>query len=321
MKCIIFGIDSQDAVFLSKYLREFGHEVIGVRNRERRYIQRTEAHSSFTDILSADFSEVASLQEIFSVDRITNVFNLVGFSSVSQSFHKPVECQDSNYIFYQKLLEAIRLKNTGLHIVQCSSSEMYAGLKVATINESSELRPISPYGVSKSAAHLLSRVYREAYDMRITNAILFNHESEYRPSHFFSKRAATELLEVFHGRKSSVELENLDFARDWSYAGDVAKALILMATKESSDDFVVSSGVLNSGRRFLEVGIKHLGIKKTIEEIVKLPVAKSRPLDHPGFVGENSKIKDILGWEPEVGFEKMVEKILDYENTLASSKS
>jgi len=190
---------------------------------------------------------------------------------------------------------------------------MYGGTTEELVSEDTQLFPVSPYAVSKAASHLLAKAYRSAYRMKVSSAILFNHESEYRSPDFFTKKVTLGLVEVFLGRKKSFQLEKVDFQRDWSYAGDVANALYLIASSPNPGEYVVSSGRLRSGRELLEVGLKYLGITSNLDQLVEINQNSARPFDHRGVTGDSSKIRATLGWEPEVGFEDMIKKMIDYE--------
>jgi len=313
VKSIIFGVNSQDSIFLSSILKGAGYKVIGVRNTDWESNKQQIAECKIDEFVDVSFSSTNSLMEVFSMTELECVFNLVGFSSVHRSFLDPVSCHDTNFIFVQRLLEAARLAQTNAHIVQCSSAEMYGGTTEEMVSENSVLFPVSPYAVSKAASHLLAKAYRSAYNVKVSSAILFNHESEYRSPNFFTKKVALGLVEVFLGRKRSFQLEKIDFHRDWSYAGDVAKALYLIATSPNPGEYVVSSGQLKSGRELLEVGLNYLGITSDLEHIVEIDKNLARPFDHCGFKGDSSKIRITLGWNPAVGFEEMIKKMIDYE--------
>lgn len=316
MKSVIFGVYSQDAAFLSDILKSAGHQVIGVRNIERVRRDSIRSLAAVDEVIDVEFSNIASLQEIFRIAEVGCAFNLVGFSSVYDSFLDPLSCNEVNFNFFHRLLEAARLIQSRAHIVQCSSSEMFGGTTESFVHEASELSPISPYGVSKAASHLLATVYRNSYFMNVSSSILFNHESEFRPAKFFTKRAALGLVDVYLGKAESIQLEKVDFERDWSFAGDVAKALSLIALSPTPGDFVVSSGSLRSGRDFLEIGLAYLGMQMRVDDIVVFKSNEVRPLDHHGFAGDSSKIRKSLGWSPEVGFEGLVKRMIDFELSL-----
>lgn len=313
VKAVIFGVYSQDAVFLSRVLKAAGYEIIGVRNLDRARKEPILSRCKVDEIVDVSFSSVDSLLEVFGTSGVEKIFNLVGFSSVSRSFLDPITCQDVNFIFYQRLLEAARLAQSGAHIVQCSSSEMYAGTDEPTVNEDSELSPVSPYGVSKAASHLLTRVYRNTYQMKVSSAVLFNHESEYRPANFFTKKAILGMIDIHLGREKFLRLEKIDFERDWSYAGDVAKAMSLIASSPKPGEFVVSSGKLRSGREFLEVGLRYLGVNSELDDLVTPSEESARPFDHRGIAGDSSKIRNELGWKPDTRFEEIVKIMIDFE--------
>jgi len=191
---------------------------------------------------------------------------------------------------------------------------MYAGLtRTISITEETPVNPISPYGISKVASHYLSRLYREVYGLKISTGILFNHESEFRTMDFFTKRAAVGLVDFYLGNIAKVPIQALDFNRDWSYASDFAEAFEKISLQKESDDYVISSGALHSGRDFFKVGLKYLGLNIEVEEVVSFDNESIRPIDHRGLSGDNSKITKTLNWTPKVDFEQMVEKLISFE--------
>lgn len=314
MKSIIFGIGGQDSLFLTRLLKEKGYEVYGVvdcnRSRNSKFFNLV----TLDHLIECDFRSEDALAEALKLPGVSSIFNLIGFSSVHLSFKQEVECFESNFYLFHRILTVAKKLQIESHIFQCSSSEMYAGLTgTSSISEETPVNPISPYGISKVASHFLSRLYREVYGLNISTGILFNHESEYRTLNFFTKRAAVGLVDFYFGKIDKVPIQSLDFNRDWSYASDFAKAFEAISLQKDSDDYVISSGILHSGRDFFEVGLKCLGLNMEVEEVVSFDNESIRPIDHRGFLGDNSKIMKTLSWRPEVDFEQMVEKLISFE--------
>lgn len=299
---------------MSKTLKTKNLEVIGILNSNKDYGQRTFHQCEVSRILSANFNDIEGLAKLIQEAQPNVIFNLVGFSSVSKSFLMTQECFDSNLLFYDRLLKAITRSSIAdtIHVIQCSSSEMYANTAASHIDEQSQLNPASPYGISKAAAHLLSNSYRKSYNLKISNMILFNHESELRNENFFFRRATKGVVDYFYKKSNHISVSSLNFYRDWSFAGDIAKALHLVAQERAYSDFVVSSGVLNSGRDFFKIAFSHLGITQEINRVV-VESQPDRPFDHKGLLGDSGRIKQELGWLPKLDFRQLVIRVIDEE--------
>jgi GDPmannose 4,6-dehydratase len=313
MTALIFGVSSQDARFLTKVLKEADETVIGVVSKRDQARTELLKELPFDDLIPADFSCADSIQSVIHTMKAAKVFNLVGYSSVHASFKEPIICADTNYLFFQRLLLAALKSESDPHIFQCSSSEMFAGSRDSSVSEQSHAMPISPYGVSKTAAHYLASTYRNAHNLRVSTGILFNHESEFRTPRFFSKRVVIGLVDVFLGKADRFTVDRLDFWRDWSYAADFAKAFQVIAEQSKPDDYVVAAGKLHSGRDFVRLGMEYLGIGSVIEDVVSIQSTDLRPADHDGVVGDTAKITSSLGWTPRVTFEEMIRIMIDAE--------
>lgn len=311
MKNLIFGVLGQDGYFLSQALEKRGHEIVGVLNSRKVNTSIPHWRGESFKPKNVDFFNVQSLTELINNEKPDVIYNLVGFSSVRKSFLFPQECFSINLVFYELLLTALKQSRfaNSARLVHCSSSEMYAGIENTLVDENTTPIPISPYGISKTAAHFLSQTYREAFGILVSNAILFNHESELRKDDFFFHRATSGVVDYYLGRTREIEIESIDFKRDWSFAGDVVEGLILMSSPREASDFVIASGKLYSGRDFFRVAFSHLGIDEDIDEVV-VRRGVQRPVDHKGIAGNPAKIENELGWLPKLTFEKLVERVL-----------
>ena len=311
VKALITGVSGQDGRLLSRYLQSQGDVVIGLVGSHKI----NENISHLDSVIQIDHQDSDAIRSIFDNDSFDVVYNLVGFSSVSDSFMKPITCFEINSRFVFEITKAIRLssRNKDLSFFQASSSEMYGGFKGAIVDEKSEMRPISPYGHSKYISHRFLGDLRETQDMRISCGILFNHESPLRPIRFFSRKVVSGLVDILEGKKRCIELHNLEIERDWGYAGDYVKAMRLIAMSSINDDFIISSGESRSVRDFITSAISYLNLSGDFDYLVRTSNKADRPIDHKGFAGNNSKIRNVLGWTPETDFASLVKILIDGE--------
>jgi GDPmannose 4,6-dehydratase len=313
---LILGTSGQDASFLKDILTRQGQEVVGAQNTSPSYRGRLVNRSSYSEVVDFDFSSVDETTRVLDSSHYDAIYNLVGFSSVERSFVEPIKCFEANYLYFQNLLIAISKLRKPIKVFQCSSSEMYAGTRVDFVDESSHLSPISPYGISKASAHYLASAYRNAYGVNVSTGILFNHESELRPTHFFSKKVVVGLVDLFLGNREKIAINNIHFQRDWSYAGDFAEAFSLIMSKSDPDDFVIASGELHSGEEFIQTGLEILGMSGKVEDFVTEDTESRRPIDHQGKIGVSLKAQAEVGWKPKTTFEQMVRRMIDAELSL-----
>ena len=258
------------------------------------------------------------------------IYNLGGQSSVQVSFQQPIYTVETAGLGTLRLLEAIRITGGHARLFQASSSEIFGRTETPLVNENTPMQPRSPYGAAKLFAHSVLVNYREAHNMHCASGILFNHESPMRSLEFVSRKITTSLAQIICGGQGVLRLGNLDTSRDWSYAGDVVRAMWAMMQTDRADDFVVASGKMHKVRDWVEgvcsflevdlvwegVGVDEIGLdRKTGRKLVEIDPAFFRPLEPMALMGDSSKANRALNWFPEVDFLGLVEMMAkrDYD--------
>ena len=327
-KALITGINGQDGSYLAELLIKKGYEVHGMVRRSSTFNRHNIEHIfNAKEIYShklhyGDMTDVVSILRILRETKPDEIYNLAAQSHVRVSFDIPFHTAQSDAIGVLNLIEAV--KNLGLKskIYQASTSELFSGdPKEAPQNEKTPFRPRSPYGVAKLYGFEISRIYRESYDMFITNGILFNHESPRRGENFVTRKITIALNEIKAGHRRRLLLGNLDAYRDWGYAPEYMEAAWKMLQQKQPDDFVIATGKTHSVREFVEEvckivgfdlawkgkGINEKGVdRKTGKTIIGIDPGYFRPNEVHYLRGNISKAKKVLGWQPKVSFKELV---------------
>jgi GDPmannose 4,6-dehydratase len=230
-------------------------------------------------------------------------------SFVPASWDQPLLTGDYNAQGCTRVLEAIRQVDTGIKFYQASSSEMYGRVREVPQTEMTPFYPRSPYGVSKVFGHYITVNYRESYGIFAVSGILFNHESPRRGIEFVTRKVADGVARIKLGLTDRLGLGNLDARRDWGYAGDYVRAMWLMLQQEKADDYVIATGVSHSVRDLVETAFRHVGLDW--QEYVRVDPAFLRPAEVDHLIGDSSKARRVLGWEPKVSFEQLVVMMVD----------
>ena len=305
----ITGILGQDGIHLSKFLLEKGYKVFGLLNNKSNpglavFLNRFPT----INLIEGDLTNLESLHRAINLTNPDEIYNLGGMSSVSFSFSNAKLSMEVNGKGALNLLEATKsLKNyQNVKFYQASSSEMYGKTTEYPQNESTRFNPVSPYGEAKVYAHEVCVKYREIYGMQVSCGILFNHEGEHRSEEFVTRKITKSLAQISQGRLDRIKLGTLESKRDWGYAGDYIEAMWLMLQKKTPDDFVIATGKTHSVRDFLTIAVKAAGLKGDPEDYVVIDDRYKRPAEVNYLVGDASKAKIILGWEPKVNFEELV---------------
>ena len=313
---IITGVTGQDGAYLAKFLLKKGYSVIGLLRKDRetnlRNIEYLELGGKIkllkTDLL--DLSDIVKILEHYNIDEF---YNLAAQSSVASSFKQPLETINFNIISTAGILEAIRIVDPKIKYYQASSSEMYGNVKKETlpINEKFPLNPISPYGVSKAASHLLTINYRRSYNMFAVCGICFNHESVLRSHNFVTKKIINTAVKISMGLAKELRLGNLDVFRDWGYAPRYVEAIWLMLQQNKAENFIVSSGKAYSLEEFAVKVFKRLNLN--FNQCVKIDKKLFRPNDLEVNYGDNSKVKKKLKWEYSISFDELIKLLVEDE--------
>ncbi len=335
-KALITGITGQDGSYLAELLLSKGYEVHGIIRRSSSFntsridhIYRDRHERGVKMFLHyGDLADGSSIHQVLAKVLPDEVYNLGAQSHVRVSFDIPEYTADADGLGALRLLDSIRDQQLQVKYYQAGSSEMYGRVLATPQNETTPFNPQSPYACAKVFAHNISVNYREAYNMFICNGILFNHESPRRGGTFVTKKITNALVKIKLGKQEKLYLGNLDAKRDWGYAKDYVEAMWLMLQQEKPTDYVVATGETHTVREFVEHAARLLGYEiqwqgKGLEEkgidaksgkvLVEIDPHYFRPTEVDLLLGDFSKAKNILGWEPKVKFEGLVKLMVEAE--------
>jgi GDPmannose 4,6-dehydratase len=308
---LITGITGQDGSYLAEFLLEKGYKVYGLIRRTSIIIdQRIEKFINEVELIDGDLLDQLSLVKAVQVSQPDEIYNLAAQSFVQTSWQQPALTGEYTALGVTKMLEAARLLNKPVKFYQASSSEMFGKVVEVPQNETTPFYPRSPYGVAKVYGHWITVNYRESYNMFAVSGILFNHESPRRGLEFVTRKITNAVARIKLGQQEELRLGNLDARRDWGFAGDYVKAMWLMLQEEQPDDYVIASGETHAVREFLELSFNHVGIKDW-EKHVKLDPRYFRPAEVDLLVGDPTKAREKLGWEPSVSFQELVGMMME----------
>ncbi len=307
---LITGITGQDGSYLAEFLLTKGYKVFGMVRRAS--IEKHERISEFADkieLVQGDLLDQSSLASALRESDPHEVYNLAAQSFVPTSWVQPVLTSEFTAVGVTRLLEAVRAHNPKIRFYQASSSEMYGKVRETPQNELTPFYPRSPYGVAKAYGHYITVNYRESYDMFAVSGILFNHESPRRGLEFVTRKVTDGAARIKLGKLKELRMGNLDARRDWGFAGDYVKAMWLMLQQDKADDYVISTGKTQTVRELVEIAFTYAGLDW--KKHVKLDEKYLRPAEVDLLVGDATKAKKELGWEPEVSFTQMIHMMVD----------
>ena len=309
-RALITGITGQDGSYLAELLLAKGYTVSGVVRRSSTESFERIAHlEGSVELLQADLLDQVSLQEAVRTSRPDELYNLAAQSFVPTSWSQPVLTAEFTAVGVTRMLEAVRSVDPSIRIYQASSSEMFGKVQQVPQNEDTPFYPRSPYGVAKAYGHFIAVNYRESYDMYAVSGILFNHESPRRGLEFVTRKISDGVARIKLGRASELRLGNLDAQRDWGFAGDYVRAMWMMLQQDTPADYVIATGITHTIRRACEVAFGHVGLDW--EKHVVIDKRFLRPAEVDLLVGDASKARRELGWEPTVTFEQMMASMVD----------
>jgi GDPmannose 4,6-dehydratase len=307
---LITGITGQDGHHLTKLLLSKGYQVHGLVNG-----QRNAREESFTKLFPeailhrGDLTDFSSLLQVLQKVQPNEIYNLGAISFVGLSFQQPELTANITGMGALRLLEAIR-KAGGekeMRFYQASSSEMFGKVRETPQTELTPYHPRSPYGVAKTFAHYSCVNYREAYGMHVSCGILFNHEGEYRGHEFVTRKITSNIAKIKLGKQKNFSLGDLNPRRDWGYAGDYVNAMWLMVQEDAPDDYLIATGETRSVRDFVEAALVAANLEGEVEKYVDYDQNMIRPSEVDLLVGDSSKAKTRLNWEPSTSFASLVE--------------
>tara|TARA_R100000995_G_scaffold84568_2_gene63684 strand:- start:18280 stop:19251 length:972 start_codon:yes stop_codon:yes gene_type:complete len=309
---IVTGVTGQDGSYLAELLLEKGYRVIGAKRRTSMICTDRIDHIYDNEnfILEYyDLNDVGSLYRLLINYEPDEFYNLGAQSHVRVSFDIPENTVDGIAMGTLRILEAIRTIRPECKLYQASSSEMYGDSEEYPFTETSRMTPASPYACAKLFAHNLVRNYRESYGLFACSGILFNHESPRRGETFVTRKITLAAARIKHGLQDKLRLGNLEAHRDWGFAGDYVKAMWLMLQQEEPDDFVIATGETHTVSEFLKVVFEYAGLD--IDKYVEIDPRLFRPHEVPYLLGDSTKAKEILGWEPETTFKQLAKLMYD----------
>jgi GDPmannose 4,6-dehydratase len=337
-KALITGITGQDGSYLAELLLLKGYEVHGLVRRastfNRGRIEHLfqDPHTTHVPLILhyGDMSDGNSLLRILEITKPDEVYNLAAQAHVGVSFDMPEYTGDVTGIGTVRLLEAIRSSGLPARFYQASSSELFGKVLEIPQKETTPFYPRSPYGAAKAYSYYITKNYRESYGMYTVNGILFNHESPRRGENFVTRKITLSIAKILAGLQDCIYLGNLEAKRDWGYAKEFVEGMWMMMQQEKPDDYVLATGRDHSVREFLELCLKNAGISfekqgkgmeemyidtKTKKPIVKIDPAYHRPAEVDTLLGDASKAKKVLGWEPKTSLEELAKLMLEADMT------
>ncbi|HNW44017.1 MAG TPA: GDP-mannose 4,6-dehydratase [Elusimicrobiales bacterium] len=358
-KALITGITGQDGSYLAELLLGKGYEVHGLRRRSASFNTSRISHlydaanpgASRLKLHYGDLTDSTNLTRLIAEIKPAEIYNLGAQSHVAVSFEEPEYTADCDGLGTMRLLESVRLlglaKTTRLY--QASTSELYGKVREIPQSETTPFHPRSPYGVAKMYAYWITVNYREAYGMFASNGILFNHESPLRGEEFVTRKITRALGRILLGAQSCLSMGNMNSLRDWGHARDYVRAMWLVLQQKKAEDFVVATGRQYSVRKFIELAAREIGITiawqgkgvaergivkavnpppglagevklKKGDVIVRVDQRFYRPAEVETLLGDPAKARRMLGWKPEITFERLVAEMAASDLNLARSE-
>ena len=318
---LITGITGQDGHHLTSFLVKKGYRVIGTVS-DTNSARANKFRSLYPEVklVNGDLTGFENLLRTVEETKPDEIYNLGAVSLVSLSFSEPEMTANSTGLGTLRLLQALR--TLGAHetrFYQASSSEMFGLAQESPQNELTLFHPRSPYAVAKIFAHYTTQNYREAYDLFACSGILFNHEGEFRRHEFVTRKITSNLVKIKLGKIDRFSLGILTPQRDWGYAGDYVEAMWLMLQHSKPEDFVIATGVAHSVKDFLLQSMKTLDLAQDIEKYVDFDKSLTRPTEVETLVGDASKAREKLGWQPRTSFEKLIEIMIENDLKIESA--
>jgi GDPmannose 4,6-dehydratase len=307
---LITGITGQDGSYLAEFLLDKGYEVVGMTRRSSTDSNERIAHiADRLRLVQGDLLDQASLVAALRDVGPTEVYNLAAQSFVPTSWNQPVLTGEFTGLGVTRMLEAIRQVDGGIRFYQASSSEMFGKVREVPQTEVTPFHPRSPYGVAKAYGHFLSVNYRESYGLYTVSGILFNHESPRRGLEFVSRKVTDGAARIALGLATALPMGNLDAERDWGFAGDYVEAMWLMLQQPEPMDYVIATGIAHSVRELCRIAFERVGLG--YHEFVTIDPSLHRPAEVDHLLGDPTKARTVLGWQPTVAFQDLIEMMVD----------
>ena len=333
---LITGITGQDGSYLAELLLEKGYNVYGIMRRKSEVTYGNVEHiKEKIHFIYADMTDPISLISAMKISQPDEVYNLAAQSFVATSWDTPLGTADIDALGVTNMLEAIRIVKPEARFYQASTSEMFGLVQAIPQSETTPFYPRSPYGVAKLYGHWITKNYRESYNMYACSGILFNHESERRGKEFVTRKITDAVSRIKQNVQDHIELGNMDAKRDWGHSKDYVNAMWLMLQQETPDDYVIATNETRTVREFVEIafrcvdievewsgeGINEIGKDKaTGKEIVKINPQFFRPAEVEILIGDPAKADTNLGWEREIPFAELVERMVKNDMKLVAKE-
>ncbi len=337
-KAFITGITGQDGSFLTELLLEKGYEVHGIIRRASNFntnrIDHLFGKNNNLILHHGDITDSSNLNKLFSQIKPHEIYNLAAQSHVQVSFEVPEYTAQVDALGTLRILDSMMNHCPEAKFYQASTSELYGKVQAIPQNEETPFYPRSPYAVAKLYGYWIVKNYREAYNLFACNGILFNHESERRGRTFVTRKITLGLSEIFLGKRSVLKLGNIDAQRDWGYAQEYVDAMWRMLQIDEPIDFVIATGKTYTVRTFINHCAKYLGIdlvwegkgidekgidSKTGKIWIEIDARYFRPTEVDLLVGDATKAKEILGWEPKIDILELVNIMMKHDLSMAES--
>jgi len=307
---LITGVTGQDGSYLAEFLLDKGYRVYGmVRRSSLQHFERIQHILDRLHLIEGDLTDQSSLDEAIITSRPDEVYNLASQSFVPTSWNQPVLTAEVTGTGVTRILEALRKYKPDARFYQASTSEMFGKVQQTPQNEKTPFYPRSPYGIAKVYAHWMTVNYRESYNTFACSGICFNHESPRRGIEFVTRKIVDGAARIKLGLADHLKLGNLEAKRDWGFAGDYVKAMWLMLQQDLADDFVIATGETHSVKELVEIAFAYLGLP--VDKHVLVDQNLLRPAEVDMLIGDASKARTRLGWEPAVSFRDMIHMMID----------
>src|SRR5438876_503443 len=309
-KALITGITGQDGSYLAEFLLEKGYRVYGIVRRTSTFNDERIRHLlDHIELIDADLLDQLSLIHALRQSQADEVYNLAAMSFVATSFQQPVATGEYTALSVARMLEAVRLADWPIRFYQASTSEMFGKAQAVPQNEQTPFYPRSPYGVAKLYGHWITVNFRESHNLFTCSGILFNHESKRRGHEFVTRKISHGVARIKLGLQDKLVLGNLDAQRDWGFAGDYVEAMWLMLQQDKPDDYVIATGTTTTVRDMCRIAFEHVGLR--YEEHVVVDPKFFRPAEVEVLLGNPSKAKAKLGWQPKTGLNELMRMMVD----------
>ena len=310
-RAIVTGIAGQDGSYLAELLLDRGYEVVGVvrTSPDDRYAN-LDAVRDRVELVQANLLDRDALSRVLREHAPREIYNFASPSFVPISWEQPVVTAEFAAVGVTSLLEAVRAVDPAVRVYQASSSEIFGEPSEVPQTESTPLSPVTPYGVAKAYGHFIIRSYRRRYGLHASCGILYNHESPRRPVDFLPSKVAHAAAAISLGLESELPLGDLAAQRDWGYAGDYVEAMWLMLQQDEPEDYVIATGELHSVEQLVELAFARVGLEWRDHVRVDPALLRGQAELHH-LVGDATRARERLGWEPKVGFENLVALLVD----------